>query len=192
MPIKKIRLAGFVVLMLALGGGCQMSGTKSGAGEALAKSAAPARPRIDRSVPELSPAMGQALPEARLVDMNGATLPEQSLRRGKVVLMFLNPTCTPCNTEAEFLGTVLNKRQDISFYGVATLGAKEASLEAAAKMFPFKTFYDDGALLTQKLGITRMPIKIFVEDGIVRESWGGASKGAEVQADFIRWMESVK
>jgi peroxiredoxin len=192
MSKKKIRLAAFAFLILALGVGCQSSGSKSSRSEASAKSSASARPRGDHSVPELLPAINNALPEARLIDINGATLPEQSLRQGKVVLMFLNPTCAPCNTEAKFLRTVINKRQDISFYGVATLGAKEESLKMSAELFPFKTFYDDGGLLTEKLGITRMPIKLFVEDGVVRESWGGASTSAEEKADFIRWMEDVK
>ncbi|HVF56801.1 MAG TPA: redoxin domain-containing protein [Pyrinomonadaceae bacterium] len=192
MPTRKTSLACFVFLILAIGGGCKSSGSGSGTGEAVAKASAPSRPRIDRSVPELAPAINNPLPEARLVDINGGTLPEESLRRGKVVLMFLNPTCAPCNTEAEFLRTVIDKRRDISFYGVATLGAKEESLKMAAELFPFKTFYDEDGLLTKNLGITRMPIKIFVENGVVKESWGGASKSPEVQADFVKWMEEVK
>jgi thiol-disulfide isomerase/thioredoxin len=189
MSLKKIWLAGLgVVLALTLCGGC--SGSR--AGEAAAEASAPARPRADRSVPEFAHAIGQPLPEARLVDSDGAVLPDESLRRGKVVLMFVNPTCTPCNKEAEFLRAVVNKRPDVTFYGVATLGEKEASLRQAAQMYPFKTFYDDDGLLTREFRITRMPIKIFLDDGVVKESWGGASKSEEVQADFVRWVETVK
>lgn len=192
MSIRKTWAAGpALALILALCGGCGSSGPAPRAGEVSAKSAAPARPRLDRSVPELLPAVNRPLPEANLVDLDGARLPEEALRRGKVVLIFVNPTCAPCNTEAQFLRTVLNKRQDISFYGVATLGEKEASLRGSAEMFPFKTYYDEGGLLTEHLGITRMPIKIYMEDGVVKETWGGASARPEVQADFAQWMEDV-
>lgn len=193
MAMMKYRLNYFVaVSVLALCCGCQSLGGASHTGEASAKASAPARPRIDRSVPELLPAINKPLPDARLVDIDGATLPDESLRHGKVMLVFVNPTCMPCKKEAEFLQPLVSKRQDISFYGVATFGDKEASLKESAALFPFKTFYDDGALLTQKLGITRMPIKIFLEDGMVKETWGGASKSPEIQADFARWMEEVK
>lgn len=193
MSIRKTRPAGCaVVLILAFCVGCNSSGPTSRTGEVSAKSSAPGRPRIDRSVPELRRSLNQPLPEANLVDGSGARLPEQSLRQGKVVLIFVNPTCTPCNTEAEFLRTVFTKRPDISFYGVATFGEKEASLKQSAELFPFKTFYDEGGLLTKSFGITRMPVKVFVEDGVVKETWGGASKSPEVQADFVQWMEEVK
>lgn len=189
----KTRFAVFsAALALALCCGCNSSGLQSPAGEVSAKAAEPVRPRVDRSVPELQPAVNHPLPEANLVDLDGARLPEEALRRGKVVLVIVNPTCAPCNTEAAFLRTVFEKRRDISFYGVATLGEKEASLRQSAEQFPFKTFYDEGGLLTQSLGITRMPIKIFVEDGVVKETWGGASTRPDVQADFVRWVEEVK
>jgi thiol-disulfide isomerase/thioredoxin len=189
MMLKETGLAGVgVAVLLALCVGCSTSRT----GEASARTSEPARPRVDRSVPELMPAVNKPLPEAHLVDLDGKTLPDESLRKGKVVLIFVNPTCVPCNKEAEFLAPLLKKRQDISFYGVATLGDKEPSLTKAAELFAFKTFYDEGGLLTTKLGITRMPIKVFLEDGVLKESWGGASKSAEVQADFVRWLEEVK
>jgi thiol-disulfide isomerase/thioredoxin len=190
MPNRKTRLAVAcgAALLLALCCGCTASRT----GEVSAKVSEPARPHVDRSVPELMPAINHPLPDAHLVDIEGKMLPDESLRRGKVVLIFVNPTCVPCNKEAEFLRTVIDKRQDITFYGVATLGNKEPSLQQAAELFPFKTYFDEGGLLTQKLGISRMPIKLFVQDGVVKESWGGASKSAEVQADFVRWMTDVQ
>lgn len=175
------------VLVVALFGACKGGG---GAGSAAASDAG--RPRVDRSVPELRPALNKPLPQASLVDLEGGKLDEQTLRSGKVVLVFVNPTCTPCNKEAEFLSTVVNRRKDISFYGVAAFGEKEASLRDAASRFPFKTYYDDGSLLTQGLGITRMPIKLYLDNGVVKENWGGASKNQEIQDDFVRWIENVQ
>jgi thiol-disulfide isomerase/thioredoxin len=189
MSLKKGLIAGLcAVLVAALCGACKAGG--GGAGAAAASDAG--HPRVDRSVPELRAAMNKPLPPSSLVGLDGGKLDEQALRRGKVVLVFVNPTCAPCNKEAEFLSTVVNKRQDVSFYGVAAFGEKEASLKDAAARFPFKTFYDDGSMLTQSLGITRMPIKLYLDDGVVKESWGGASKNQEIQDDFVRWMENLQ
>lgn len=186
-------LVGFgIASVLALGCGYKLFTSKARTPEVTVQAASTARPHIDRSVPELRSAINKPLPEARLVDIKGTTLPDESLRRGKVVLVFANTKCGACLTEAEFLRTVINKRPDISFYGVATLGNKDALLTGSEELFPFKTFYDDEAMLTQNLGITRMPIKIFLEDGVVKETWGGASKSQEIQADFIEWVEQVK
>jgi thiol-disulfide isomerase/thioredoxin len=188
MSLKKSLIIGAcAALVVALGCVFALRNPSTRAGAA----PAPSRPRVDRSVPELAGAMNKPLPKASLVDLNGVRLEEQALRRGKVVLVFVNPTCVPCNKEAEFLGTVINKRQDISFYGVTTFGEKDSSLKESAARFPFKTFYDDQSLLTQSLGVTRMPIKLYLEDGVVKESWGGASKSQEIQDDFVKWMENV-
>lgn len=197
MSISKRWLARLgVALVLALGGGgCQSSSSSSStssAGDVSVKASAPARPRIDRSVPELQHYINHPLPEANLIDIDGAKLPDPSFRQGKVVLVFVNPTCVPCNKEGEFLRTVIDKRKDVSFYGVATLGEKEESLKKSVELFPFKTFYDEGQLLTKKLGITRMPIKMFLQDGVIKETWGGASKNAEIQADFAKWLGDVE
>lgn len=66
-----------------------------------------------------SPAMSKALPAAELIDRLGIKLDDRILRRGKVMLVFVSPECNACDTESEFLKTVLEKRNDISFYGIS-------------------------------------------------------------------------
>jgi peroxiredoxin len=151
----------------------------------------PAQPRVDRSVPELRSAVGKPLPEAILVDRAGTQLSDEQLRHGKVVLVFLSTQCGPCTKEGEFLRSVMNRRQDVSFYGIVSLGEKDAVLQESEKLFPFKTFFDKDALLANNFGIARVPIKVFLEDGVVKQTWGGASKSEEVQADFIEWLDRV-
>lgn len=193
MSLRKTLLVGVgIASVLASGCGYRLSNSKAHTSEVTAQAASKARSRIDRSVPELQSAINKPLPEARLVDIKGEPLADESLRRGKVVLVFTNTKCGACLTEADFLRRVIGKRPDISFYGVATLESKDAWLNASEELFPFKTFYDDEGMLTQNLGITRMPIKMFLEDGVVKETWGGASKNEDVQADFIEWVEKVK
>lgn len=77
------------------------------------------------------------------------------------------------------------------FYGVISFGDKDGSLRAAEGKFPFKVFYDQGQNLSMSLGIRRVPIKLFVENGIVKKAWGGATVSKEKQDEFITWLKSL-
>lgn len=131
------------------------------------------------------------LPEARLVDAAAERLDDQALRSGKVVLVFMSPDCYACKREAEFLKTAVNRRGDVRFYGVVAYGEKESALPTAAKMAPFKVFYDEDSSLAGKLGITRIPVKLFLQDGVIKEVWGGATNDPEKQAAFLQWLDGL-
>src|SRR5688500_14584120 len=89
------------------------------------------------------------LPHGQLVDVRGTNVDEQILRKGRVVLVFLTPDCDASVSESKFLGTVLDRRKDVSYYGVVPFGGRPESPEAVEKTFPFRVFYDDsGAYVT--------------------------------------------
>lgn len=134
---------------------------------------------------------GKPLPEVHLVAPSGEKVDDQVLRKGKVVLVFLTPECEACHVEVDFLKTVVNKRSDVSFYGIITFGKKLSSPTEAERAFPFKVFYDEGFHLAPKLGVSKVPIKLYVEDGIMRKSWGGATMDDEKKNTFVQWLESV-
>lgn len=135
-------------------------------------------------------AFGNPLPEVHLVDSSGATVDDQILRKGKVVIVFVTPECRACHLESDFLRAVVNRRSDVSFYGIISFGKKEASSEDE-HLFPFKVFYDEGFYLAPKLGINRVPIKIYLEDGVMKKAWGGATTDEEKKNAFIQWLDSV-
>jgi len=132
------------------------------------------------------------LPEANLVNIADEKLGDQTLRKGKVILVFVTADCRACDTEAQFLKTVVDKRTDVSFYGVISYGEKKGALEVANKIFPFKVFYDQDFRLTGKLGINRVPIKVFVEDGIIKKVWGGATTDEQAKVAFVQWLENLQ
>lgn len=135
-------------------------------------------------------AFGNPLPEVHLVDSSGAKVDDQILRKGKVVIIFVTPDCRACHVESDFLRTAVNRRSDVSFYGIISFGKKLSSSEDE-KLFPFKVFYDDDFSLAPKLGINRVPIKIYLEDGVMKKAWGGATTDEEKKAAFIQWLDSV-
>lgn len=132
------------------------------------------------------------LPEAHLVDLAGADLPDEALRKGKVILVFVSPGCDACQTESEFLKKVAGKRNDVSFFGVVSFGEPKTALAQIGEMgLPFKVYFDDGHRLSGKLGVKRVPIKIFVEDGVIKKMWGGATNSTDEEASFIEWLEKA-
>jgi len=134
---------------------------------------------------------GHPLPSADLVDESNQRLADSQLKNGRAVLVFITSDCDACQKESEFLKGLVNKRADVRFYGVISFGDMENSLREAKRKFPFEVFYDRGFRLAGQLGIKKVPIKIFVENGIIKKSWGGATVDEKAKADFIRWLSEV-
>lgn len=134
---------------------------------------------------------GKSLPAAELVNESNQQLADSQLRNGRVILVFISADCDACRKESEFLKGLVNKRPDIHFYGVISFGEMENSLRVAKQKFPFEVFYDRGFKLASQLGVNRVPIKVFVDNGIIKKSWGGATIDEKAKADFIRWLAEV-
>lgn len=132
-----------------------------------------------------------ALPDAKLFNINSEILSDEQLRKGKVVLVFISPTCEACHIEAEFLRGVVGNRNDVKFYGVVSYGRQKEALESTQNRFPFEVFYDGDNLLALTLKVTKVPIKIYLENGVIKKVWGGASGNEKKKADFINWLASV-
>ena len=147
--------------------------------------------RSDRNKAAPEPVASEnPLPSADLVDESNQVFPDSQLKNGKVVLVFVTAECDACMKESEFLKDLVGKRTDVRFYGVVSYGG-EQSLGEAKKRFPFPVFYDRGFKLAGQLGINRVPIKLFVENGIMKKSWGGATVDEKKKAAFIRWLSEV-
>lgn len=134
---------------------------------------------------------GKSLPAAELVNESNQLLADSQLKTGRVVLVFITSDCDACMRESEFLKGLVNKRTDVRFYGVISFGDMENSLREAKRKFPFEVFYDRGFRLAGQLGIKRVPIKIFVDNGIIKKSWGGATVDEKAKGDFIQWLAEV-
>lgn len=89
------------------------------------------------------------LPEISFSDANDNKLPEDEIRTGKVVLIFLMTDCHHCQSEAEFLNQLAAKRKDIKFYGIISLGDKKKQLEIASTKYPMPVVYDDSRLFAK-------------------------------------------
>ncbi len=134
--------------------------------------------------------INKPLPAAQLIDVNGMKVDEQILRRGRVILVFVTTDCDACLTESRFLQTILSRRKDVSFYGLLPFG-KAPDAAHVEKMFPFRVFYDEGNSFVQSMGINRVPVKVFLEDGIIRKGWIGAALSDQAKQSFVDWFDSL-
>lgn len=134
---------------------------------------------------------GQALPHADLIDDANQVMSDADLRKGRFILVFVTPDCDACLRESQFLRKAIAKRGDIPFYGVISFGEREIALRDAKAKFPFRVFYDQNFQLAAGLGIKRVPVKLFVENGVVKKSWGGATIAEDKQNEFSDWLESL-
>src|SRR5215216_296469 len=112
-------------------------------------------------------------PHSELVDIHGTKVDEHILRTGRVVVVFLTLECDACFTEGKFLETVMSRRRDVAYYGLVPFGRPSKADEAAEKPFPFKVFYDESNSFVSKMGINRVPVKVFLEDGVIKKGWMG-------------------
>jgi peroxiredoxin len=149
------------------------------------------QPAVVRAVPELRGHEGKPLPDVDLIAPDNTRLDDAALRKGKVMLVLLTSACPACKREGEFLRSVVGKRNDINFYGVNSFEQDEESMKKAETLFPFKVYRDSGMKLAGTLDLGRVPIKIYLEDGIIKRSWDGASADEQSQEEFTSWLSSL-
>ena len=155
--------------------------------------------RLQRTTAEAKPAdtdspkslINKPFPVAKLVDASGAPIDEQILRTGKVVVVFVTPDCDACAAESKFLQTVLDRRKDVTFYGLVPFGTRPDSPADVEKKFPFRIFYDEDHVFVMSMGINRVPVKVFLENGIITKGWIGAAQTDEAKSSFTHWLESL-
>jgi hypothetical protein len=41
------------------------------------------------------------------------------------------------------------------------------------------------------MGINRVPVKVFLENGIIKKGWIGAAQTDEAKSSFTEWLDSL-
>lgn len=134
--------------------------------------------------------INEPLPSFRLVDFAGTSLDGDELRRGKVILVLLSSECDACIKEGMFLKKIVGKYEALRFYGVLMFWS-DYSIDKVEANFPIKLFFDEHSLLRKSFEIKSVPIKLFVENGIVRKVWTGAATNSQIESAFIRDLEEL-
>jgi hypothetical protein len=136
--------------------------------------------------------LGKPLPQANLVDARGVKVDEKILRTGRVIVVFVTADCDACGIESKFLGTLIDRRKDVTYYGLVPFGGPPASADVVEKKFPFKVFYDAESSFVQSMGINRVPVKVFLENGIIKKGWIGAAQTDKAKSSFTEWLDGLE
>lgn len=151
--------------------------------------------RIPRSEAEVTATpkslIDKPFPHSNLFDIHGSKVDEQILRRGRVVVVFVTLECDACVAEEKFLQTVLSRRRDVSFYGIIPFGRPPDSQAFVDKHFPFAVFYEDSNSFVPGMGINRVPVKVYLEDGIIKKGWLGAATSDKARTSFLEWLDAL-
>jgi hypothetical protein len=138
-----------------------------------------------------SAVINQPLPKADLINGSGQGLDDSKLRKGRIILVFVMPDCQPCDQEDQFLKTVIGIRKDINFIYVIPFGSQVATLKSAQGRYASEAYYDRGRTVSKELEMTQVPIKIFLEDGIIKKIWLDATVDSQAQNEFKTWLTSL-
>lgn len=146
-----------------------------------------------KSAPDPSKSLiNKPFPQAKLIDVRGAKIDEQVLRTGRVIVVFVTPDCDACATEGKFLQTMVGRRKDVTFYGLVPFGGPPDSPDEVEKKFPFKVFYDENDSFVQSMGINRVPVKVYLENGIIKKGWIGAVQTEQARSSFTEWLDGLQ
>lgn len=129
--------------------------------------------------------------KANLVTLSGQQLDDEILRHGKIILAFMMPDCGPCDQENGFLKTIADSRKDVRFFYVIPFGDKNMLLQSAKSKYSLEPVYDNGSNIAKTLEIYQVPIKIFLEDGVIKRTWIDATDTAEKQTEFKNWLRDL-
>lgn len=138
-----------------------------------------------------SAVIDKPLPRTNLIDIAGKKLDDVELRHGKVVIAFMMPDCESCDQENEFLKTVVNSRKDVRFVYVIPFGSKDENLRLAHDKYALEPFFDVGSNLSRKLQLHQVPLKIFLEDGIIKQTFIDSAITDRTQNEFRNWLGRV-
>ena len=70
-------------------------------------------------------------------------------------------------------------------------GNREQVLKVAKEKYSFETFFDDGSMLSKSLQVYEVPLKVFVEDGIIKKTWVAPTVTNQGKAAFNEWLTGL-
>ena len=135
--------------------------------------------------------INRPLPKTDLINISDEKLTDEELRQGKKVLVFMMPDCEPCDRENTFLKTIVSNRQDLKFLYIIPFGNKDESLKRAQAKYALTPFYDRGSNLSRSLDMYQVPIKVYLEDGVIKKVWLEATSSDQKRAEFKAWLDSI-
>lgn len=134
---------------------------------------------IDKEFTHSSP-----LPEIIYQDYETKKNYADSLKQGKVLLVYMVTECFGCQKESEFLSQPdLLEDSDVKVFGIAGENTEALKNFAQVHKFNYPLLFDEGNKFQQTLNIKYFPTNFVIENGVIVKSWFGNPKDKN---DFYR------
>ena len=136
--------------------------------------------------------VGKPLPTNRLTDLSGKILSDDELLRGKVFLILLTADCEACLKDGRFLEPIIEKYKNLRFYG-ALVSHQDISADTLKGKFPpnLKLFVDKDSLLLRALKVQAFPLKIYMENGVIKNIWTGTPGSPKIEGEFLDELDEI-
>lgn len=129
---------------------------------------------------------GQPLPQTDLLDLNGNNVSPQTLRNGKVLLVFMTTGCQPCRKEMKLLSSVESEISGkVRVYGVGVENRGKIENFIKENEVGTKIVLDEDGTLMRALSVKYFPTKFLIEDGVIVKTWFGNSPN---QAELFKQL----
>lgn len=119
---------------------------------------------------------GLALPTTDLFDLNGNTVSPQTLRTGKVLVVFMTTGCEPCRKEMKLLSEVESEMAGkVRVYGIGVESRKKVSNFIAENKIGTNVLLDEDGDLLRALKVKYFPTRFLIQNGVIVNTWFGSS-----------------
>lgn len=129
---------------------------------------------------------GQPLPQTDLIDLNGTTVAPDTLRHGRVLMVFTSTACEPCRKELQLLTRVEPEMSGrLKVYGVGVENRRKINNFLKENGVATTMLVDEDGSLMRALSIKYFPTKFLIEDGTIVKTWFGNSAN---QAELFKQL----
>ncbi|HBB93778.1 MAG TPA: hypothetical protein DC054_00145 [Blastocatellia bacterium] len=119
---------------------------------------------------------GIALPKTDLLDLDGNKIAPETLRSGKVMLIFMTTGCEPCRKQMEMVSGVEPEMSGkVKVYGVGVENRTKINNFLRDNKVGTRILMDEDGSLMNALSVKVFPTRFLIQDGVIVNTWFGNS-----------------
>jgi peroxiredoxin len=119
---------------------------------------------------------GLALPKTDLLDLEGNPIAPDTLRKGKVMMIFMTTSCEPCRKQMALVSAVEPEISGkVKIYGVGIENRTRLNNFLKENNIRTSILMDEDGSLMKALSVTVFPTRFLIQDGVILNTWFGNS-----------------
>ncbi len=119
------------------------------------------------------------LPEKNYFGFNNTNYNE-SLKTGRVLLVYILTSCPGCQKEAEIINqSGVGKNGKMKVFGISHDDRVAVEKFKREHKFDFPVIFDENQEFRSRFEVTIFPTNFVIDDGIIKKSWTGLPKSVE-------------